>query len=180
MIKYVFNGRKATQVASFFIQKLEGKGTFKKVLKLMYFADREAMKRWGAPVSSDMASNMDMGPVLSKTYDMMKQKTFFDYWSSHIKLEGRYTLSFLNKSIDFDELSDREESLLFEIFNKHGHKSAKQLSDETHALPEWKNPHGSSEPINYNELLSILGKSEETIAHLEEMNNIPQEIGIPV
>lgn len=179
MIQYQFNERKMTQMAAFFLRKYGGQSTFMSVLKLMYFSDRAALDRWGEPISTDMACNMDNGPVLSKTYDYMKNRYCGGYWGDHIATTGRYDLELIELTDD-DELSDREEQLMSEIFVEHGGKTAGQLSWYSHALPEWEDPHGSSIPIDYNKLLSILGKSEETIAMLEDLTHIPQEIGIPV
>lgn len=170
MIMYKFEEKKATQVASYFLKLNGGAGTFMYILKLMYHADREALRRWGMPVSSDMAYNMDLGPVLSNTYNLMKDPSS-DYWASHIRKGSiRHFHLKLEHEPEFDELSDREERLIDEVFAEHGQKSGNQLSQESHSLEEWEDPKGSSNAIDYMKLLKILGKSDEAIESLDSLN----------
>lgn len=63
-----------------------------------------------------------------------------------------------------DELSEAEERLLLEIFKQHGHKNRWVLVEETHRLPEWKNPGTSSLPITYREIFKALHKGDEEIS----------------
>jgi len=44
--------------------------SYMKLIKLMYLADREALLRWGRPISTDRYVSMDKGPVLSRVLDL--------------------------------------------------------------------------------------------------------------
>jgi len=65
-----FNERKATQVAAQFLRLRGGRMSYMKLIKLMYLADREALLRWGRPISTDRYVSMDKGPVLSRVLDL--------------------------------------------------------------------------------------------------------------
>ena len=47
--------------------------TVLQLVKLLYFVDREALLRRGAPVTGDRMVSMDHGPVLSTTLDLINE-----------------------------------------------------------------------------------------------------------
>ena len=63
---------KATQVAAYFLSKFNNRISKLKLMKLMYIADRESFRICGEPITYDAYCSMPHGPVLSKTYDIMK------------------------------------------------------------------------------------------------------------
>src|SRR2546426_8827697 len=65
-----FNERKATQAAGLLLQLRGGTMSYMKLIKLLYLADREALLRWGRPISTDRYVSMDRGPVLSRILDL--------------------------------------------------------------------------------------------------------------
>jgi len=72
-----------------------------------------------------------------------------------------------------DELSRAEEAMLDEISAQHGAKDRWQLVRETHELPEWVDPCGSSFPIEYRDILAAGNKTEAEIAEIEsELENL--------
>lgn len=42
------------------------------LIKLLYKADREALRRWGLPITTDKYVSMAKGPVTSHIYDRIK------------------------------------------------------------------------------------------------------------
>jgi uncharacterized phage-associated protein len=60
-----FNERKATQAAAYLLKRRGGKMSYMKLIKLLYFADRVALSRFGRPITTDRYVSMDRGPVLS-------------------------------------------------------------------------------------------------------------------
>ena len=48
----------------------------------------------------------------------------------------------------------------------HGAKSKWTLRDETHDLPEWQDPCGSSIPIEYEDILRLEKRPESEIAEI--------------
>ena len=52
-----FNEKKATQAAARFLRLCKGCMNYMKLIKLLYIADREALLRWGRPITTDAYCN---------------------------------------------------------------------------------------------------------------------------
>lgn len=142
-----------------------------KLVKLLYLADREALLRWGRPVTTDRYVSMDQGPVVSRIFGLISNEPAPDdhsFWREHIATIG-WDARLLSNAGN-DELSPAEEELLTAIFSEHGCKSRWQLREETQALPEWRDPDSGTLPISYADILWAGGKSEaEAVEVLEEL-----------
>ncbi len=123
----------------------------------MHITDREALRRWGMPVTNDRYVSMKLGPVLSGVCDLLVVPSEAPtYWHRHISSPERYEVSLLEDPGD-DQLSQAEEKLLDEIFARYGDQSQWQLSDFTHEFREWQDPDGSSIPIDVKDILLAVG-----------------------
>jgi uncharacterized phage-associated protein len=143
--------------------------SYLKLLKLLYIADREALRRWGIPISHDRYVSMDHGPVLSRTYNLIKDGG--SKWSRFISVPQDYEVRLLENP-GVGKLSPAEESLLEEVFLEHGEKNRWTLVDLVHTFPEWKDPSGSSLPLSLREILLALGEPETEIqAVLQELQH---------
>lgn len=166
-----FNEAKATQVAASLLRLRGAPMSYMKLIKLMYLVDREALLRWGRPVSTDTYVSMNRGPVLSKTYDLITdgaQPGSESAWSESISVPQNYEVSLL-KDVPTDELSKAERLLIEEIFAHFGRMSRWELVEWMHAnLPEWTNPEGTSIPIEIADILRAGKKSEVEIAAIED------------
>jgi len=164
------NERKATQVAARFLAHANRRFPYMSLLKLMYITDREALRRWGAPVTNDRYVSMKHGPVLSGVYDLLVVPNETPtYWQRHISSPEKYEVE-LVKHPGQDQLSPAEEELIDEIFATYGRQSQWQLRDLTHEFAEWQNPEGSSIPIDIKDILRALGASDA------EANEIAREL----
>ena len=68
-----FKEERTTDLARFFIGKSENLTIpHIKLLKLMYLADRESLKMFEHSITGDRYVSMRLGPVLSKTYGLIK------------------------------------------------------------------------------------------------------------
>src|SRR3989304_7235844 len=92
-----FNEAKATQAAAMLLKMRGGTMSYMKLLKLLYLADREALLRWGRPISTDVYVSMDHGPVLSKTLDMINEgpDTGGRIWAEYISSSSNYEVTLL-------------------------------------------------------------------------------------
>ncbi len=87
MIEFKFNEIKTTQAASLFLKKNDRKMNYMKLIKLLYFVDREALRLWERPVTGDTYFSMKHGPVLSNVFDIINNGEDPDdnsYWYKHI------------------------------------------------------------------------------------------------
>jgi uncharacterized phage-associated protein len=140
-----------------------------KLIKLLYLADREALACWGRPITTDKYVSMDRGPVLSHILERINEGSAPNdpsFWAEHIKNAQDYSVS-LDKSPGDGKLSEAEDNLLDEIFERFGHMTRWQLVDHVHTLPEWKNPNGSALPIEYRDILKAQNKKPSEIEAIE-------------
>lgn len=166
----MFSEERVTQMAAYLLIKNSGQIAYIKLLKLLYLAERNAMAKWGSSMSGDRFVSMPHGPVLSQTYDLIRnhssEPTFWQQW---IQDERDYEVS-LNESIsldDLDELSRSELRILDDVFSEFGHMEKFEIVDYTHDhCAEWVNPNGSSFPIKPESILRAVGKNDEQIAQL--------------
>jgi uncharacterized phage-associated protein len=59
-----FNEQRAAEAAARILKLRGGRMSCLKLIKLLYFVDREALLRWGRPVTTDRYISMDDGPVV--------------------------------------------------------------------------------------------------------------------
>lgn len=170
-----FNEKKTSQMAALLLTMRGGRMSYMKLIKLLYFVDREALIRFGRPITNDRYVSMDHGPVLSKTYSLMVEGQAFDessYWTTHISEPiGNKEVKLLQDP-GTDELSESEVELAKEVFRLYGHLNRWDVVNITHELPEWEDPQGSSIPIHYKDILQFTNKTPTEIAAIiHEMNH---------
>lgn len=160
----MFSERKAAQMAAYLLSKSDDRMPHLKLMKLLYLSDREAITRLGIPISGDRFVSMDHGPVLSMTLNLMDGDVesspggwvdwISDKENNEVSLRHPVTREAL------DELSDAELDVLDGVWKQFGHMGKWQIRDYTHTLPEWKNPHGSSLPLEHKEVFKAVGYKE--------------------
>lgn len=168
-----FNERKATEAALRLLERHGGHMNYMLLIKLLYLADREALNRWGRPITTDCYVAMNQGPVLSRIYDLIKDGIAVgasgEIWTAAISAPEAYEIR-INHQRSSEELSEAEEKLLDSVDDHFGNRSVWKLVDWMHVdgnIPEWSNPEGSSAPISYGDILRALGKSNEEIEQIE-------------
>lgn len=172
-MKPTYREDKAAQAAALFLKLRGGKMSHLKLMKLLYLADREALLRFGRPITFDYCVSMEHGPVLSQTYNLLIGDTQTGgLWGKSISIPANHEVS-LSEDPGEDKLSDAEDQIIREIFDQHGAKSRWDLCKFTHTLAEWQDPKGSSTKIDYKEILQAGGKTEGEIESiLEEIENL--------
>jgi uncharacterized phage-associated protein len=166
-----FDAEKVTEAAALLLTLRGGRMHYIKLLKLLYIADREAFNEWGIPVSNDNYVSMDNGPVLSQTYNLVKEGG--RVWSEYISAPfDDYEVQLTGEQLKSKKLSRAEENLLRRVFTQYGHMNRWDLVDYVHTFPEWRDPHGSSIPIEIEEILQALNEPPESIrAIVAELEN---------
>ena len=152
--------------------------SYMKLIKLLYLADREALSRWGRPITTDRYVSMKHGPVLSGVLNLITEgedpSLGQTVWGKHISEPEKFDVS-LKEDSSGDLLSEAEDELLDETSRTFGHMNRWRLVDFVHTLPEWKDPEGSAFPIEYGEILKAQNKMPEEIHAIEsELQSLAQ------
>jgi uncharacterized phage-associated protein len=164
-----FNERRATEAAARFLKLRGGRMSYLKLIKMLYFLDREALLRWGRPVTTDRYISMDNGPVVSRIYDLIREEPApgtDTVWRHYISAPQEWVVALIEEP-ETDELSRVEEELIDEIYAAYGKMTRWDLVRVSHELPEWQNPNGSAIPIQYRDILLAGSKTESEIAAVE-------------
>jgi len=174
-----FDERKATQIAATFLSLRGGRMPYIKLIKLLYLLDREALNRWGMPVTTDIYASMDHGPIVSHIFNLITDDIVTPVWSQFISPPlGDHEVELKKEvrqlPIPNDRLSPAEEKLIREIDQQFGHRERWELiKNHMHRLPEWSDPEGSSYPIHVRQILKALGyEDSELNATLRELRTV--------
>lgn len=133
-----FDVEKTVQVLNYLAEKEGGSINYTKALKLIFFADKLYIRRFGRLITWDSYSAMKNGPVASATYNIIKSPD--DYNKSNIDKYIRKS----NKDIvslqptDTSFLAENECKILDEIYEYFGDKDFSYLWERTHLYSEWK------------------------------------------
>jgi uncharacterized phage-associated protein len=160
----MFSQRRVAQMAAYLLGREKGRMNYLKLIKLLYLADRESIKRHGHPISDDRYVSMDHGPVLSKTFNLIKGAVRFveQGWNYWIADKADYDVELKRKVSReaLDELSDANLDVLSDIYAKFGKMDEWKLVDYTHRYcHEWTDPKGSSIPIEYEDIFKAFGRT---------------------
>lgn len=166
-----FREDRATQAAARLLQLQGSRMNVLKLIKLLYLVDRTALVRFGRPVTFDSYVSMPHGPVLSLTLDRINAEPNSVngfYWHRYISERQGYDVQ-LAAEAPYDQLSQAEEEVIDEVFARFGHMTQFQLRDWCHEhLPEWKDPQGSSTPIEIADVLRAEGFNEDEARSIED------------
>ena len=140
---FSFSHRKATQALNFFARKAGGRINKMKALKLVYFADRYHLRKYGRPVVGDEYLAMNYGPVASGTKDLAEMSDFLGeeeerYAKRFIRpAESAITYSSIH-NVDEKVLSESDREALEFVWGRFGRTAEFALSKLTHRYPDWK------------------------------------------
>ena len=166
----LFNELKATQAAARLLTLRGGSMSYVKLIKLLYLADREALIRWGRPITTDRYVSLDIGPVVSRIYDLIRDEpppNLFRIWQKFISHPDNYEVRVLDDP-GSSELCRCEQELIDEVYAQHGRHDRWTVVDYTRSLPEWTYPDGGALPIEYRDILRAANKTDLEISAVEE------------
>ncbi|MCQ4145634.1 Panacea domain-containing protein [Vogesella sp. AC12] len=166
----MFDERKVAQAAAYFLDRRGGRMSHLKLMKLLYLADREALRRYGMSISGDEYSSLPHGPVLTRTKELMDGycKPVSGGWESWISDKENHEVELrheANRDL-LDELSNADIAVLNHIWSDFGKMTRWEIRDYTHDkrnVPEWEDPNGSSRPIRLDAILRAVGKTHKQI-----------------
>jgi uncharacterized phage-associated protein len=137
-----FDHRKATQAINFFANKAGGYINKMKAIKLIYFADRYHLRKYGRPITNDEYFAMPYGPVNSGVKEIAENSDFLAkdeqvYASTYLKVQNQYGVKSINP-VENKVFSKSDIEALSFAWDKFGKYNQYQLADLSHNYPEWK------------------------------------------
>ncbi|WP_331584334.1 Panacea domain-containing protein [Candidatus Binatus sp.] len=167
-MRFIFDEKKAAQAAAFLLKRHGDRLNYMVLIKLLYLADRRALAERGLPITGDRMMSMPKGPVLSGILDLINWGSTDEnsFWLEYISPATDYDVSLAKVDPEFRSLSRYELKVLQEIDDQFGAMDKWSLVKFTHRLQEWRDPHGSSFPIEPAEILRSENRSEEEIAQI--------------
>ena len=135
--------RQAAQLAAAFILRARRPVGVVRLVKLMYLAEREAMRRSVFPIVFDDIYAMRMGMALSRSFDLMKREPGTPTngeWERHIAPPSHRGIDVCRGVTDrsLDSLSPDDIKVIDYVWEHHGSKSYDELVHEVHhGFPEW-------------------------------------------
>ena len=89
-VQFIFDHKKGTQVLNYFAIKAGGEINKMKALKLVYFADKFHLRKYGRLITNDEYLAMRYGPVPSAVKDIAESNDFLEensrtYSSSYVE-----------------------------------------------------------------------------------------------
>ena len=135
-----------------------------RLLKLLYIADREYLKERGRPITGDRVAAMDHGPVLSRTYDLIKGTDIgAPTWGRHFRNLGARDVE-LGEDPGAGKLSRFEIEKLQQVASRLADLDDWSVAELTHGFPEWEKnapAKGASRPIPLDDLLAATGRLDQ-------------------
>jgi hypothetical protein len=137
--KLKFDSRKAIEAAAILARLSPGRRiSRKRLLALLYIANRESLKRSARPVVGGRLAAMQYGPIHADVYDLIKDKETADgraEWLRHFHNEGYFVV--LDQDPGVHALSRFEARLLTDTVQKHENDDDFDLALQTHRFSEY-------------------------------------------
>jgi len=170
--KSMFSEHKAAQVAACFMNLAGGSLPILKLMKLMYLADREALDKYGEPITYDAMVSMPHGPVLSQVYGYISGACKPDPqgWEGWVSDRENHEVSLKRpfEQSDLDELSEADIQVIADVWAQFGQMDRWEIRDYTHDhCAEWQDPDCSSMPITYRDVFKALGRGDKEAESLQ-------------
>jgi uncharacterized phage-associated protein len=144
-----------------------------KISKILYFADREHLAKYGTSISNDCYIKMEYGPVPSSIYDIIKAVQGKQGLISKSEVDSFFKVSEGNKIVaklnfDEDEFSITEMECLDASIKEHLCKSFTFLSDKSHDIA-WKSAIDTMDTIKIAE---AGGADENMLSYIRNYNEM--------
>ena len=154
----------------------------KRLLALLYIADRQSLQKTGRPIIGGRLVAMEHGPIHSEVYDLIKGGHAEQvHWSRHLANDTYHVV--LNEDPGVCALSRHEIGVLADVSDRYiGQDTWDVVAAETHTFSEYKETYheGTSRPIPLELVIDAVGlgdKKEEILRDAEEKNFFDQFFG---
>ena len=174
MRAFLFNTDTAIHAVLYILAQLKNKGIsadFIKIFKILYFADREHLLKYGRTITGDVYIAMRQGPVPSLIYDIFKALrdgpnpfTQAPLLDDYFKVSEKYFVEAL-QDYDLDFLSQTDIEELNDSINKYAKFDSKSLSAMSHGSA-WKKTYADAQ-MSFADILKEIGADDDYIEYLQ-------------
>ncbi|MCH9050614.1 MAG: SocA family protein [Proteobacteria bacterium] len=167
-----FRSKKAAQLCAYFAMKSEGTIEKLKLIKLLYFAERQFLSENHHPMLFDEYYSLPHGPICSSALNGIDGIIHEEIWDNYIARNGNIVVAIKSLTRDeMDEVSDAELSVVDEIWKQFGRMTPSQLRNYSHKnCPEYTETKGRI-AISYKQILRAVGVEDPDVVanDIEEM-----------
>jgi uncharacterized phage-associated protein len=147
--------------------------TFHRISKLLYFADKFHLERYGRFICGDSYVAMKHGPVPAITYDLLKavkegsrgalDKTLVNAFAQALEVKGSYIVA--KQEANLDMLSDSDLECLKEAIKEYGTKTLEELTALSHDAA-YKST-DENDLIDLAAIISTLKDADHLLEHVQ-------------
>jgi uncharacterized phage-associated protein len=140
MISFDFKPRKFASVVAYLAARRRGI-TKKELCKIIYFADKEHLLRYGRPITGDRYFALEQGPVPSRGLDAINAKRTHPEDDAEVAKYGKlrgWIFEWNGQPTDLKTLSRSDIKVLDEVFERVGELPAWQLEKLSHEEAAWR------------------------------------------
>lgn len=173
--QYTFNKEKSLNSILYIAQNLKRKD-FHKIFKILYFADREYLSRYGITITGDCYIAMEAGPVPSKIYDIFKIVRGDSYMNDP-ELRNYFEVSDWmyitpKQEADLKKISPNEKLVIDECLQKYGTLSYDEIKEKSHDIA-WRST-ARDYPISIENIAREAGLQEDELSYIQEILQLQQ------
>ncbi|MDR3226282.1 MAG: SocA family protein [Prevotellaceae bacterium] len=171
MLTPIFNLEKSLNAILYIAHKLQRKD-FHKIFKVLYFADREHLSKYGRPITGDTYIKMINGPVPSKIYDIFKAvkgDSFFSDEATEYKKLFNIVNDYIIEPLQLANLDFLSKTDIEEIDNSlliYGNLPFGEITKLSHDYA-WASAIDDC-PIDMANILREVGQSEDYIEYIND------------
>ena len=140
-MQFSFAYKKAIQSLNYFARQEGCEINKMKALKLIYFADRYHLRKYGRPITNDTYFALPYGPVASACLNLLNagefQTTESKYRDAFLEKLSQYQYS-STADVETSHFSETDKEALRYAWETYSSLDQFQLADKTHEFPEWK------------------------------------------
>lgn len=147
---------------------------FHKILKVLFFADKAHLNKYGRPIVGGRYLADEYGPVCAPVHDIMRGEPLAIQmvhcnWEIPFRVENKFRI-IAERCPNMRLLSKSDVDALEESFNQYGHLSFDELVDISHDDPAYLNADGIE--MSYEDFLEDTPDKESRIADLREVSRV--------
>jgi uncharacterized phage-associated protein len=169
-----FQPKHAVELILYVAKRLQ-RPTFHSISKVLYFADREHLSRYGSLMTGDTYYAMRHGPVPSAIYNLLKAaagrrespipQDWYELVEGALTVEGGHRVRALREP-NLDLVSVSQRSCLDSSIRSNGRLSFDRLAKKSHDAA-WKSA-DQNDIIDLTAIAKTLPNAKEILAHLSD------------